>query len=139
MDNVRVGCLLHILIETPAAINFFLFPSKQLSAYTPQAHAVIKQYALLLFSSILIAAIFAGRSDDQLGGQVAGALAVYHVGPIVRSASRLWQYMDPGDNTNWHLGSLAEPALYLVVHVVTGHLLARACWTAYLFPTTLDP
>ena len=138
MANVRVGYLLHVLVEIPAAINFFLFPSRQLGVHTPQAHPVIRQYALLLFSSVLIALVFARRPEDQLSGQVAGALAIYHIGPAVRSASRLRQHLNQANLVKQGLAHLSEPALYLIVHIVTGTLLAHTCWTAYRFPSPSD-
>ena len=136
--TVRLGYLLHAFIEIPAAINFFLFPSRQLGVHTPQAHPVIKQYALLLFSSVLIALIFAWRPEDELSGQVAGALAIYHVGPAVRSASRLEQCLSHPELIKQGFGRLTEPTLYLVVHIATGSLLIHISWTAYLFPAASD-
>ena len=139
MANARMGYLLHVLFEVPAAINFFLFPSRQLGIHTPQAHAVIRQYALLLLSSVLVALIFAWRPTDKLSGQVAGALALYHLGPVVRSASRIRQYLYQANTLRRGPKSLSEPTLYLVVHVLTGLMLAHTCWTAYLVPDAMNP
>ncbi len=80
---------LHILIETPALLNFLFRPSEQLSTPAPQAHAVIRQYAILLFSSNLIALIFALRPFDSTSRNVAGALSVYHLAPLVRAVARV--------------------------------------------------
>lgn len=59
----RLPFWLHALIETPASINFLLRPSEQLSASAPQADAVIRQYGMLLFVSVLIAVIFVTRAN----------------------------------------------------------------------------
>ena len=83
--------IVHIVIETPAALQFFIFPNAQIGTPNPQAQALIRQYALLLASSVLVALAFTGRESDQLSGQVAGALALYHVGPVVRAGSKLSQ------------------------------------------------
>jgi hypothetical protein len=81
--------LIHILLETPASLNFFLRPSEQLSVPAPQAHAIIKQYAILLLSSNLVALVFLLRDVDETSRAVAGALGVYHFAPLVRAVSRL--------------------------------------------------
>ena len=135
MDRVKAaattkasaGFLLHVLVEVPASITFFVFPSRQLGQPTPHAHAVIRQYALLLLTSIIIAGTFAVRPPDELNGQVAGALALYHLGPFVRSWSRLVHQVQHGQSVIW-----SEAALYLVVHTVAGTMLAHCCWELYL-------
>lgn len=78
---------LHLLIEIPASINFFIHPSGQLDSPAPQAHTVIRQYAILLFVSNVIAAIFAFRNIDRTSKNVAGALALYHIGPVFRAGT----------------------------------------------------
>lgn len=113
--------LLHALIEAPASLNFFLYPSGQLEIDAPQAHAVIRQYAVLLFSSILVSSIFAFRPFDELNGQVAGALAVYHPAPIVRATSRLM-----GRQRGW------QPLLFVAVHGICLAGLVGCCWECYL-------
>lgn len=107
--------VLHIVIEVPAAINFMFQPSKQLAVYTPHAHAVIRQYAVLLLSSILIAALFAPRPVDDLGRGVAGSLAIYHVGPFLRSWGRLRSQAKQSLPV-----LISEAALYLVCHLLCG-------------------
>lgn len=122
--NVNFCFLLHILVEIPALINFMLYPSKQLGIYTPHAHAVIRQYALLLLCSVLIACMFLTRVDDDLTGQVAGALAIYHIGPAIRSGGRLREQARKGQQL-----LLTEAALYLVVHMVCGSSLMSCFWS----------
>ncbi len=110
----NIPFLLHILLELPASITFFLSPSTQLQLPSPpptpraysQAHALIRQYAVLLLVSNLVALICVLQPtaiDDILGiraegkvveverlrGNVAGALAVYHLAPLVRAVGRM--------------------------------------------------
>lgn len=113
--------LVHALLEIPASLNFFINPSGQLSNYSPQAHAVIRQYAVLLLSSTLIALSFAFREPDEMSGQVAGALAVYHLAPMVRATARL-----TGREVVW------QPLLFLAVHGVCVAGLVGWCWDLYL-------
>jgi hypothetical protein len=112
--------LVHAMLETPASLSFFLYPSGQLRTYSPQAHAVIRQYAVLLVSSILISLIFAFRPLDELSGQVAGALAVYHLAPMVRAGGRLM-----GRQAVW------QPLLFAAAHGVCLAGLVGCCWDFY--------
>lgn len=81
-----IGFLGHALLELPAALNFFFNPLAQLlspeaatettplitnpsigsSALSASAPVVIRQYAVLLFSSILISGLFFARRVDLL-------------------------------------------------------------------------
>lgn len=115
MQLSKLGFLLHICIEIPAFVNFILFPSKQLGQLTPHAHPIVRQYALLLLSSIIIAACFLPRQHDNLTSQIAASLAIYHIGPSVRSVSRLRQQARSGRRI-WY----SEAFLYLVVHLACG-------------------
>ncbi|KAI4117013.1 MAG: hypothetical protein LQ345_002670 [Seirophora villosa] len=81
--------LLHIIVEFPASIAFFLHPSMTLPQRQAQAHAVIRQYALLLMASNLIAYAFVFRPADGRSASVAAALAIYHLGPLIRAGSRV--------------------------------------------------
>lgn len=92
--------ILHILVELPAAFAFALFPSATLLRPQPEAHALIRQYGLLLLSTNMIAALFVFRHHKQnlvddhnrrIEAWVAGSLAVYHLGPLVRAGSRHWK------------------------------------------------
>jgi len=117
---LKISLWLHILIETPASLNFLLNPSQQLHLSTPApaAEALIRQYALLLLSSNLIALTFAIRPVDRTSRRVAGALGFYHAGPITRAASRLLH------GESFFGGGLGGPATHLGVHV--------ACFLALL-------
>jgi hypothetical protein len=101
---------LHIIIEIPASLNFFFNPSEQLSSPAPQAHAIIKQYAVLLLVSSFIALILALRPIDRTSKNVAGALSLYHLSPLLRAAGRL---MDRGASYGSGLGG---PWIHLIVH-----------------------
>jgi hypothetical protein len=113
--------LFHAFLEIPAAFTFFLYPSRQSRSHSPQAHAVIRQYAVLLMSSVLVALIFAVRPMEEVSGQVAGALALYHLAPIWRAAGRLMA----GDAILQSLSFAAAHGLGL-----TGLMLC--CWEEYL-------
>ncbi|TVY84535.1 hypothetical protein LSUE1_G000611 [Lachnellula suecica] len=103
---------LHLLIELPASLNFFLNPAEQLSSAALQTHAIIRQYAVLLFTSSLVALIFAVRPVDRTSRNVAGALAVYHLAPTVRALSRVF-----GGGIGYGKG-LGGPWIHLAVHGV---------------------
>lgn len=121
--DLNLCFLLHILVEIPALINFMVYPSKQLGVYTPHAHAIIRQYALLLLCSVLIAWLFLTRIKDDLTGQVAGVLAVYHIGPATRSLGRIREHARLGQRI-----LPTEASLYLVVHLICGLNLALCFW-----------
>lgn len=119
--------LIHAIIETPASFNFFLFPSDQLGAHTPIAHAIIRQYACLLFASVLVSLAFVQRPPDATSGQVAGAFAIYHIAATTRAGSRLQQ--------QWIQGRQIVPSeafLHLVVHSVCVAGMLDYCWKLYL-------
>lgn len=97
--------LLHMVVEIPASLNFLIRPGNQLAIPAPQAHVIIRQYATLLLSSNLIALVFFNRAVDETSRNVAGALALYHVTPIVRAVSRLID------------GERAVPLLHASVHL----------------------
>ena len=87
---MRLALVLHVIIETTAAINFFLRPSASLSTPQPHSHGVIRQYALLLLTTNIIVAIVLNREmHDALSAQIAAAVALYHAGPFVRAMSRI--------------------------------------------------
>ncbi|ERF69159.1 hypothetical protein EPUS_01116 [Endocarpon pusillum Z07020] len=113
--------LLHAMVETPASLNFFLNPSGQLPNCTPQVHAVIRQYAVLLFSSVLVALSFAFKDLDESSGQAAGALALYHLAPVVRATGRLMDRQ-----------AVWQPLLFVTVHGVCLAGLLSCCWELYL-------
>ncbi|KAL5318758.1 hypothetical protein ACEPPN_013824 [Leptodophora sp. 'Broadleaf-Isolate-01'] len=89
MPILNPAFLIHILLELPASLNFFFRPNEQLSSPAPQAHALIRQYAVLLLSSNIIALVFAFRHVDEISRRVAGALAIYHAAPLVRAVGRI--------------------------------------------------
>ena len=123
--------LLHAIVETPACLNFLLFPDDQLTVAAPQAHAIIRQYAVLLFCSVIIAVIFAHRAmPDITSGNVAGALAFYHIGPLVRAWARI-DTRAPSDTQRTPL--LKDPVLHFVVHSICLGSLGLTCWNLYMY------
>ena len=127
LKKLQLGFLLHVLIEVPAAVNFLIFPSNQLGTYSPQAHAVIRQYALLLITSVLVSIIFMLRPVDQLAGQVAGALSLYHIGPSLRSIGRMRSRSQRNEQI-----LTSEAGFYLLLHTAAGVTLAHCCWSSFL-------
>ncbi|KAH7410831.1 hypothetical protein BKA64DRAFT_365152 [Cadophora sp. MPI-SDFR-AT-0126] len=102
--------IIHALLELPASLNFFFRPNEQLSSPAPQAHALIRQYAVLLMSSNIVALVFAFRPVDEISRRVAGALAVYHAAPLVRAVGRI---ASKGEEYGKGLGG---PWVHAVVH-----------------------
>jgi hypothetical protein len=113
--------LVHAILEIPASVNFFLNPSGQLRIYSPHAHAVIRQYAVLLLSSVIVSLLFFMRNPDELSGQVAGAFLIYHLAPVVRATGRLRR-----NHAVW------QPLLFLASHGVCFAGLMGWCWNLYL-------
>jgi hypothetical protein len=131
LSSSRLPFGAHVLVELPAACNFLLRPSEQLSIPAPQAHAVIQQYGALLLVSVIIALIFALRPVDPTSrissylpkthdqvvtckcvGRVSGALALYHLAPLSRAISRIRE----GD-FGYGQG-LGGPWVHLLVHFI---------------------
>ena len=102
--------LLHIVIETPAGLNFIFRPSYTLSSPSYDAHPVIRQYGfLLLVTNILLGLLvmdfchdnslvkglengfgMASSSehsyvDGQTLDRICGILFLYHIGPFWRA------------------------------------------------------
>lgn len=118
---MQFAFVLHLVIETTAAINFFLRPSATLSSPQPHSHGVIRQYALLLLTTNIIAAAVLSRAMyDELSGQIAAAFALYHAGPLVRAVSKIRR-----GNAGDVLGGAWLHAL--------SHLLCLACLLASSF------
>lgn len=89
---VNTPFFLHILGECGAAAGFFLRPSQTLRQPQPDAHAVIRQYALLLICTNLIAIIFLFQDcPTTISTRVAAALALYHLGPLTRAGLKVWR------------------------------------------------
>lgn len=122
-SQASIPFLLHLIIELPAAIQFTVSPSATLRIRQPHAHALIRQYALLLMASNLIAAAFVlhDRRHSEcsaLERAVAAALAIYHLGPLLRAMARYQN--GEGENR----GLVMQPWLHLIVHFICGLELA---------------
>lgn len=110
---IHIAFGLHILVEAPAALNFIVNPSEELQLGTPSpsAEALIRQYALLIICSNLIALVFLMRPIDTVSHRIAYSLGIYHLGLALRAISRLVRN-EPALRT-----SLGRPAVHLVVHM----------------------
>ncbi len=127
--------VLHILVETPAALSFQFRPQSQLAAPSAEARLVLSSYGGLLMATNLICAVFAMQDAAGGGGgeaagatsrRVAGALGFYHLFPMFRAGARVRRGVGatgpPQDRT------LGGPWVHLVVHLVClGCFLATAC------------
>ena len=114
LRGFNLAFVAHAMIEIPAAINFMFNPDKQLNLPAPQAHAIIRQYATLLASSVLISLVFIRGPSTRNSKTVAGSLSIYHIAPFIRSWYRLREL--PSDLSM--VGS--QPFLYASVHLVSG-------------------
>jgi hypothetical protein len=121
--------LFHTIVEFPACLNFFLFPDDQLSRPAPQAHAIIRQYAVLLLSSVMISMIFTFRVLDTTSGKVAGALALYHVAPVLRAGSRVLTRTQ----LQMEHSLLKQPSLHFIVHSLCLGSLGLTCWNLHMY------
>lgn len=123
---LQIPFLLHVLIELPASLKFFFNPSSGLTTHTqtvkvtksdagtlsPEVVLVIRQYAILLFTSVLISASFVAREPDNLSKWVGGCLGLYHAGPIWRAIWRISR-----DNTlRITRHDMGGPVVHLGVH-----------------------
>ncbi|KAI9820033.1 MAG: hypothetical protein M1827_006604 [Pycnora praestabilis] len=123
----QVPFLLHLLVEVPPCINFFFNPDGQLAKPQPYAHAVIRQYAMLLLSTNIIAAIFIVRPTDEIARQVAGALAVYHIGPMLRALERL-RGEDDEPTANKGPSSLGGPGAHWAIEFLCDSRFHQSLW-----------
>jgi hypothetical protein len=123
MPSIHLPFLFHIIVEFPASVGFFLRPSATLVVPQPHAHAVIRQYALLLASTNLVAGAFLFNPSSPSSAQVAGALALYHVGPLMRA----WNRIRAEERTKCEQGDWRGPWLHLGVHgICTAALMGEA-------------
>lgn len=120
---MQVALVLHLVVETTAAVNFFLRPSATLSTPQPHSHGVIRQYALLLLTTNIIAAAVLKRAvHDDISGHIAAALALYHAGPLIRAVSKIRRGITAGIVGGAWLHALS-------------HLLCLVCLLASSFPS----
>jgi len=123
MLNHQWAFLLHALVEIPACLNFFFFPDSQLSQPAPQAHLLLRQYALLLFCSAFIALVCALGPPEPLSGWIAAALAFYHFGPLIRSYRRI-----TGQLKILRRSLFDDPWLHMSLHALCLVALVSVVW-----------
>ncbi len=116
--RIQVPFLLHGLVALPASVNYLRIALHlPLTARLPdlqlqlQTRFILISYALLLLSTSVTSLVLAfGLSlSPSTERSLAGGMAVYHFGPILRAYSRL-QDLDRGTE-------LGGPGVHLVVHV----------------------
>ena len=111
-DSLTSALYFHVVIETMAGINFLFRPSATFTIPQPYSHGVVRQYGiLLLVTNMIVVAILNDRDDVASKKLTASFLSMYHVGPLVRAASRL-KHQDPGS-------SLGGPWLHTAVHTIS--------------------
>ena len=118
LSPAEAAFALHILGETPAAIFFFFRPSQTLRTPQPHAHGVIRQYALLLMATNVIAWAAYHRESDEFTKSIAGALVLHHVGPVIRAFARGTSGA-PGRKVGW-------PLVHAVFHLICILLLSNS-------------
>ena len=114
MPSPTGSLLFHIIIETPAAINFILSPSATLTSPQLPAHAIIRQYGLLLAcTNAMVLFILCSQAEDSrnllLERRIAGVLAIYHIGPLLRALARMRR---GEEGKKW----MTRPWLHVLVH-----------------------
>ncbi|KAF7554962.1 hypothetical protein G7046_g6675 [Stylonectria norvegica] len=110
MSLATLPFILHILIETPAALTFILRPGSHLHPLTPSAALLLKNLGGLLLASNLVALAFVRRPVDDLSRHVALALAFWHLWPCYRGGVRC-RRREPEEVT----GTLGGPGVHLVL------------------------
>ena len=133
-SSTETAFAFHLFIELPAAWLFFFRPSQTLEMPQPHAHAVIRQYALLLMSTNIIATAAFFQRSEEMTKTIAGALVLYHVGPIIRAVNRGTRSL-PNRITNKKPNTVREttgtrlgnPWPHAILHTVCLVLLLNVC------------
>ena len=122
------GLVFHCLVETPALVGFIYQPSLTLTTHSPQAHAVIRQYGLLLLCTnllIVLILMYEPTQDEpwqtsyrQFERHVAQVLMLYHMGPLLRAMGRI----RAGETQHKILGG---PYMHMALHAICGASLWR--------------
>ena len=121
---------IHIFVEVPASLAFLFNPSGTLAQPQPFAHAVIRQYGILLFCmnlTIILVLCHDPATDEigyafyqQLEQQLAAVLALYHFAPLFRALTRI-------HNTCGTERILTGPWMHMALHTAClGALLAES-------------
>jgi len=127
MSSFNVPFFMHIFGEFGASYGFCVRPSSTLFEPQPYAHPVIRQYALLLMTTNLIAANFLFQEHPtSVSCRVAGALALYHLGPLTRAALKIHN----GEKKGIWEGT-GGPWVHVAFHSVT---LGALVWEATTLP-----
>ncbi|KAF5004083.1 hypothetical protein FDECE_9398 [Fusarium decemcellulare] len=116
MSVVTSPFLIHVLIETPAALSFIFSPSSQLQPLDPQAALLLKLLGGLLLTTNLIGLIFVRRPFDDVARHVALAFAFWHIWPCYRAYIRLRGRASEGEAPAT-ARTLGGPPVHLGVHL----------------------
>lgn len=123
---IKLPFLLHTLVETIAAFTFIFYPQRQIPCPSDDMRLVLQCYGgCLLFTSLTSLTLLCQPEADRAFGTMALAFAFWHLWPIYRAASRLFQREGKGQiRTEKTLGRppahFAIHALLFMLFVVSG-------------------
>ncbi|KAK0628921.1 hypothetical protein B0T17DRAFT_170608 [Bombardia bombarda] len=123
LSSAKAPLLLHLLIETPAALSFLLHPQAQLPGASDDAKLILRSYGGLLLSTNLVCLtlLLDGTTSTTMAARITLCLGLYHAWPIYRAVSRIRRYGRVASGPPKEKGAvtvLGGPALHFVVHVV---------------------
>jgi hypothetical protein len=128
--HTKLPFLLHMVVETPAALTFIFTPHKHLHEVQPAARLILQQYGALLLSTNLICLALSTASDssglDGIERLLAASLGFYHIWPCSRAFARL---SGPVAGDVHHKAVLGGPLVHLIIHLLLLSLFAHAAWS----------
>ena len=87
----QYALIAHAGVELAAGLNFLVRPSSTLAVPQPHAHAVIRQYGVLLLCTSAIATWAALQPENSVTRDIARMLALYHLAPALRAGRKIQQ------------------------------------------------
>lgn len=125
----KTPLILHITIETLAALSFIFQPGTQLPGATREAELILASYGGLLLTTNLVCGVFVARAGfDATAGLVSLCVGTYHAWPMWRAYARL-----SSRSLRRVAGPsrvLGGPGVHLAVHAVCLVGLVAAGWSA---------
>ncbi|KAF5000757.1 hypothetical protein FGRMN_1525 [Fusarium graminum] len=115
LSTTMIPFLIHVLIETPAALTFIFRPSSQLQPLLPSAALILQSFGGLLLTSNLIALILIRRPFDDITRQAALAFCFWHIWPCHRAYMRMSGYTKEDEASTTK--TLGGPVVHLGVHI----------------------
>ncbi|KAK3349917.1 hypothetical protein B0T25DRAFT_549222 [Lasiosphaeria hispida] len=111
----KLPLVLHLLVETPAALSFILHPTAQLPGCAAEAKLILRSYGgLLLATNLICLGSLARPGVDSTVGLIALCMGTYHLWPTYRAYAR----MKFGIGMKGVQGAvLGGPSLHFALHV----------------------